>query len=55
MTSEATIAPLPSISVIAAATFGISEDDITLWLKYVHITLAELFEAVRQKCQKCRV
>jgi Fic family protein len=33
--------------------FGRSEADLTPWLEYFISTLAEVFEAVRQKAQKC--
>jgi Fic family protein len=33
--------------------FGRSEADLTLWLEYFISTLAEVFEAVRLKAQKC--
>lgn len=33
--------------------FGKSEADLTPWLEYFIFTLAEVFEAVRQKAQKC--
>jgi predicted HTH transcriptional regulator len=33
--------------------FGRSEADLTSWLDYFISTLADVFEAVRQKAQKC--
>lgn len=33
--------------------FGRSEADLTSWLEYFISTLAEVFEAVRKKAQKC--